>query len=221
MAQLNGYESQMAVNLAGIIQQKWTERYGLADTTLPTQEIQADILRVAQDLRHSQGKVSLGGTIDTFRGILESRAAEVEGLRTQLAALQTEEANLQAQLAAAQAAVEQPTSIHITALGMTGGVDESKGTTVDFNSNGPGFTQAPNDGVRVAQDPASGFYLYRYNDEPDGDYFYREVGGHVDRSARRSAIYRRRRGRHLLRLAGRPRTIRKHVVLSRYSGNPG
>ena len=175
--QLQGYENQMAVNLAGIIQQKWDDRYGLADVTLPTQEIEADILRVAEDLRHSQGKVSLGGTIDILRGRLESAATELEQLRSQLTTLQAEETSLKAQLAAAKEAVEEPTSIRITALGMSGGVDQQGGTTVDFNSNGFGFEQQPNDGRRVAQDPASGFYLYEYKDDDTGEYFYREVKG--------------------------------------------
>ena len=176
LTQLDGYETQMAIDLAVIVQGKWNERYGLADGTLPTQQIEADILRVAQDLRHSQGQISLESTIDAYRDLLESRVTEIDGLQTQRTTLQTAETTLRTQLAAAQATVEQPTSIRIVALGMTNFI-ETIGPNVEFTATEELNSSGSYDGQHVVQDPSSGFYLYEYEDNSTGEYFYRKVSG--------------------------------------------
>ncbi|HUT13706.1 MAG TPA: hypothetical protein VMY42_24675, partial [Thermoguttaceae bacterium] len=162
VAQLDAYELQMRAELDAIVGQKWTQRFQLGDLQLGNQQIEADVLRVAHDLWHTQGAMTLGGTVETFRGGLESGVAQIGLLAGQLETLQAQEADLRQQLQAAQLATAQPTSIRIQTLGSLLVIADA---------------DLPHDGKRVAQDEFSGFFLYQYEGSETGRYFYRDVKG--------------------------------------------
>ncbi|KPK75706.1 MAG: hypothetical protein AMJ79_10150, partial [Phycisphaerae bacterium SM23_30] len=170
-------ENDMRVQLDGIVAQKWTERTALAAVDFNQQDIEADILSVAQNMVVDQGAAAFGGRAETFRNRMDSETEAIEILSNELDALRSEQVLLEQQLQALQLEAVEPTSIRIEALGYQFPVDAGPFDNVDFQFYVPGFgnNPGPTDGIRVEQDEFSGFFLYE-NTETN-QLLYRDVNG--------------------------------------------
>jgi hypothetical protein len=174
---LAGQESVMKADLAGIVQQKWTERLDLGGSQLMVQAYEAELLRTAQNLRTQQGSLILGGLTQAYRDNLEIVTGRIAFLRSEVSGLKVQEGLLVEQLQQAQAGQQGPLTVRIEALGLQFASDVIAYDTAEFTFNqldliGPFM---PKDGEVVAQDDSTGYYLYQ--NQETGDLYYRDVAG--------------------------------------------
>ena len=193
--QLASYETEMRTQLDGIIAAKWAGRYLERDNQLQSQEIEADLLRMAQNLQHEQGALMLRNVAETFRAGLDASSDQLALVSANLETLRAQETVLRKQLQAAQLAAPAPASIRIEA----------------------GHVLAAD--PRVVQDEFSGFFLYQEQDS--GRLFYRDVKGVSEDSQGEPVYTEERQRRHVLRVGCRAGAARRRLVLPRRSWHAG
>jgi VCBS repeat-containing protein len=172
LGNLAALESSMRVELEAIVTQKWTERFDLYDVDLVSQEVEADILLLAQSLVVDQGAARFTGLAEASRNSLVQMEEKMTLLSGQFATLQSEHLLLQEQLQALQLTAPETTSITIQARGrQLSGLVQSEANEQDDSQ----IIIGPIDGIRVAQDEFAGYYLYR--NTVTGQRLFRDVKG--------------------------------------------
>jgi len=177
LGNLQALESQMKLELDAIVAQKWVERNDLAQVHLNNQLVEEDVLLAAQNLVIDQGSLQMSGQAQAFRNTLRNYEEEFQTISNQLTSLKSQYSMLQQQLQALQAASSEPSTIRIEALGFSYPIDIFKGD-IQFEQYqlDNGLDQnGPTQGIRVAQDEFSGYFLYE--NVETGQLFYRDVKG--------------------------------------------
>jgi len=179
---LADYELQMQQNLDAIVAQKWDERFALYDVDVTQQDMEADVLLLAQTMMVDQGAAAFSALADAYRGTLAASETRMLELSSELDLLHTEYLTLQQQLETLQSAAPEPTSIRIEARGhqlpVIIGDDTSNFRKFEQEYQQVGverrYEPSAKDGIRVRQDEFAGYYMYR---SESGQLFLRDVKG--------------------------------------------
>ncbi|MCP4707166.1 MAG: hypothetical protein GY869_00960, partial [Planctomycetes bacterium] len=183
VGELDDDEFDLKVQLNGIVAQKWVERTDLGGIDLGNQQVEAEILNLAQIQVMDQGAVAFTGFAETYRNRVDADSLMMDNLSTDLELLKTEQLTLGQQLEALQTSSTDPTHIRIEAKGYQGPIDKISSLddyTFEFWPNfgiNPDFTRipGPTDGILVRQDEFSGYFMYQ-NTVTD-QILYRDVKG--------------------------------------------